>query len=195
MEEFNFEPNSHKSKENDVKEKKIDKIVNGKVKKKSEAHKLANIFISEDAGNVGSYIFTEILVPAIKKAISDVFTNGIDMLLYGESRSKKKNQTSVSYKNYYERDNRDERYSERKRPYNYDEIVIDNRGEAEEVLARMDELIDVYGTVSVADFYELVGASGSYTDNKYGWTNIRDARVVRTRDGYIVKLPRAVPLN
>lgn len=117
------------------------------------------------------------------------------MLLYGESRSKKKNQTSVSYKNYYERDNRDERYSERKRPYNYDEIVIDNRGEAEEVLARMDELIDVYGTVSVADFYELVGASGSYTDNKYGWTNIRDARVVRTRDGYIVKLPRAVPLN
>lgn len=195
MEEFNFEPNSHKSKENDVKEKKIDKIVNGKVKKKSEARKLANIFISEDAGNVGSYIFTEILVPAIKKAISDVFTNGIDMLLYGESRSKKKNQTSVSYKNYYERDNRDERYSERKRPYNYDEIVIDNRGEAEEVLARMDELIDVYGTVSVADFYELVGASGSYTDNKYGWTNIRDARVVRTRDGYIVKLPRAVPLN
>ena len=195
MEGFNFEPNSHKSKENDVKEKKIDKIVNGKVKKKSEAHKLANIFISEDAGNVGSYIFTEILVPAIKKAISDVFTNGIDMLLYGESRSKKKNQTSVSYKNYYERDNRDERYSERKRPYNYDEIVIDNRGEAEEVLARMDELIDVYGTVSVADFYELVGASGSYTDNKYGWTNIRDARVVRTRDGYIVKLPRAVPLN
>lgn len=195
MEEFNFEPNSHKSKENDIKEKKIDKIVNGKVKKKSEAHKLANIFISEDAGNVGSYIFTEILVPAIKKAISDVFTNGIDMLLYGESRSKKKNQTSVSYKNYYERDNRDERYSERKRPYNYDEIVIDNRGEAEEVLARMDELIDVYGTVSVADFYELVGASGSYTDNKYGWTNIRDARVVRTRDGYIIKLPRAVPLN
>lgn len=195
MEEFNFEPNSHKSKENDVKEKKIDKIVNGKVKKKSEARKLANIFISEDAGNVGSYIFTDIIVPALKKTISDVITNGIDMLLYGESRSKKKNQTSVSYKNYYERDNRDERYSERKRPYNYDEIVIDNRGEAEEVLARMDELIDVYGTVSVADFYELVGASGSYTDNKYGWTNIRDARVVRTRDGYIVKLPRAVPLN
>lgn len=194
MEEFNFEPNSHKSKENDREEKKVEKIVNGKLKKKSEAHKLANIFISEDAGNVGSYIFTDIIVPALKKTISDVITNGIDMLLYGESRNKKKNQSSVSYRNYYERDSREERCSERKR-YNYDEILLDSRGEAEEVLVKMDEIVDKYGTISVADFYELVGVSGNYTDNKYGWTNIRDAKVIRTRDGFIIKLPRAVPLN
>ena len=59
----------------------------------------------------------------------------------------------------------------------------------------MDELIATYGLVSVADLYDLVGIAGSYTDNKYGWTDIRNASVVRVRDGYVIKLPRALPLN
>ena len=59
----------------------------------------------------------------------------------------------------------------------------------------MDELIDRYEVVSVADLYELVGITGNYTDNKYGWTNIRNAEVVRVRDGYVLKLPKATPIN
>ena len=59
----------------------------------------------------------------------------------------------------------------------------------------MDELIEHYGIVSVADLYDLVGITGSYTDNKYGWTDIRTAQVVRVRDGYKIKLPRAIPLD
>ena len=53
----------------------------------------------------------------------------------------------------------------------------------------------MYGTVSVADLYDLVGISGNYTDNKYGWTNIRNAEPIRVRDGYMLKLPKALPLN
>lgn len=49
--------------------------------------------------------------------------------------------------------------------------------------------------MSVADLYDLVGINGNYTDNKYGWFNIRTASVVRVRDGYMIKLPKAVPLN
>ena len=41
----------------------------------------------------------------------------------------------------------------------------------------------------------LVGVSGNYTDNKYGWTDIRNASVIRVRDGYMIKLPKALPLN
>ena len=75
------------------------------------------------------------------------------------------------------------------------DIIIENRGDAEEVLVRMDELIATYGLVSVADFYDLVGVSGNYTDNKYGWTDIRGATTVRVGDGYMIKLPRVKPLN
>jgi hypothetical protein len=60
----------------------------------------------------------------------------------------------------------------------------------------MDDIINRYGVVSVGDLYDLAGISTTnYTVNKYGWTNIRSAHVVRTRDGYLLKLPRALPLN
>ena len=46
-----YQPNSHRSKEEASKEKKIEKVVNGKVKtRKNEGRKLANMFSSEDAG-------------------------------------------------------------------------------------------------------------------------------------------------
>ena len=59
----------------------------------------------------------------------------------------------------------------------------------------MHELMHHYKVVSVADFYDLCGITGNYTDNKYGWEDIRSATISHTRDGYIIKLPRAVPLD
>ena len=67
--------------------------------------------------------------------------------------------------------------------------------EAEKVLQSMDDLIDTYGIVSVADYYDLVDVTSQYTDNHYGWTDIRNARVVRVSDGYMIKLPKALPIN
>ena len=194
-----YKSNSHKSKEVDEK-KKVGKVVKGKVKtkKKSGITKFTDVFISEDVASVKSYVIGEVLIPAMKKAISDIVTNGIDMILYGESGvTKRKTPGSrVSYTNYYDRRDRD-RYDDRRvrTGYDFDDIILDSRGEAEDVLSRMDELIDNYGIVSVADFYDLCGITGSYTDNKYGWTDIRSAQVVRVRDGYKIKLPRALPLN
>lgn len=201
-----YASNSHKSKEEQketLPEKKIEKVISGtaKTKKKSEVRKFTDVFISEDMDSVKSYIFMDVIVPAVKKAISDVVTNGIDMLLYGESggRSNKKSTASrVSYRSYYDspNDRREPRDTERNRMgYSYDNIILDNRGEAEDVLTRMDELVQTYGLVSVADFYDLVGVSGNYTDNKYGWTDIRNANIVRTREGYMIKMPKALPLD
>ena len=79
--------------------------------------------------------------------------------------------------------------------YSYDDIILSTRGEAEDVLSRMDELIETYGLVRVADLYDLVGITGNYTDNKYGWMNIRNAEIMRVRDGYMIKMPRAVPID
>lgn len=198
-----FKSNSYKSKEVDEK-KKVEKVVKGKVKtkKKNGITKFADVFVSEDVSSVKSYIIGEVLIPAMKKALSDIVTNGIDMILYGESGvTKRKSPGSrVSYTNYYDRRDRDrDRYGYDDRRvragYDFNDVILDSRGEAEDVLARMDELIDNYGIVSVADFYDLCGITGSYTDNKYGWTDIRSAQVVRVRDGYKIKLPRALPLN
>ena len=59
----------------------------------------------------------------------------------------------------------------------------------------MDELLETYGIVSVADLYELVGIIGNYTDNKYGWTNLRNAEPIRVNGGYLLKLPKVCPID
>ncbi len=204
MEEY--KSNSHKSKEEQwteaVSDRKVKKVVQGSVKsrKKSELQKFADVFIQEDAQKVKSYIMMDVLMPAVKKAISDIVTNGIDMILYGEAGNTKKNGSAsrISYQSYYQKkeEPQNRNYNRTRSGYDFDDIILDNRGEAEEVLVRMDELIATYGIVSVADFYDLVGITGNYTDNKYGWTDIRNASVVRVRgDGYMIKLPRALPLD
>ena len=197
MEEY--KSNSHKSRAEAAKrEHKVEKVVTGtvKTKKKGGLHKFTDVFISEDAGNVKSYIFMDVLVPAIKKAISDIVTNGIEMMLYGESgRKKSSNASRISYRDYYKDDRQPRERGLARSNYDFDDIILDNRGEAEDVLICMNDIIENYGLVSVADFYDLVGVTGNYTDNKYGWSDIRSANVVRVYDGYMIKLPRALPLN
>ena len=198
-----YKPNSHKFREGQTEaltDKKIQKVVHGKVKTKPKSgmSKITDIFISEDAANVKSYIMMDVLVPAVKKAISDIVRDGIDMILYGESRGRRNSTSSsyVSYRDYSRSDDRDRfRDSRIRSGYNHDDIILESRGEAEEVLTRMDELIDTYGVVSVADLYDLIGKSCEYTDNKYGWTNIRNAEPIRVRDGYMLKLPKALPIK
>lgn len=197
MEEY--KPNSHKYKQEqrELAEKTVKAVTKGsaKVKKKSEFRKFTGAIISEDATNVGAYILTEVLVPAIKKAVSDVVTNGIDMLLYGETRSNKNSSYhKVSYSNYYGSSN-ERRTTSVKSRFDYDDIVFESRGDAEEARMQMLEIIDRYGFVTVADMYDMAQITAPYTSNKYGWTNLRNAEVVRIRDGYIVKLPKALPID
>lgn len=198
-----YKPNSHRFKEEqktDVKEesKKLEKVVNGSVKVRKKSH-LKEALISEDASNIKSYIVMDVLIPAMKKAISDIVKNGIEMLLYGDSgrsNGQRSPSSSVSYRDYYDR--RDDRYRpnpSQRQGRSIDDLVIESRGEAEEVLTRMDELLETYKMVTVADFYDLVGVTCDYTDNNYGWTSLRSAEVVRVRDGYIIKLPRALPIK
>lgn len=179
--------------------KKVESVIAGKAKtkKKSEIKKFADVFISEDASNVKSYILLDVLIPAVKKAISDIVTNGIDMILYGESGGRKKNTASkISYRDYYDRDGGRRMESSFRSGFDYDDVTFETRADAEAVLDAMDEAISKYGVVSVGDFYDLANIStDNYTVNKYGWTDIRSASVVRVRDGYMIKLPKALPLN
>ena len=200
MEEY--KPNSHRSKEEAAtpKEKKVEKVVHGAVKtrKKSGLEKAKGLFISDDAANLKSYVLMDVLIPAFKKAISDIVTNGIEMILYGEAGRSRRNSPagSVPYRNFYDRRDSDRRQlnSPVRTGYSVDDVVLETRGEAEDVLSRMDELIEMYGVVSVADLYDLIGVTGNYTDNKYGWTNIRNAEPIRVRDGYLLKLPKPLPI-
>lgn len=205
-----YTPNSHKYKQEQklaAEKKEIKKVVSGtvKTKKKSEIKKLSDIFISEDVANVKNYIIWEALIPTIRYAIRDIGVNILDMT-FGDGRrrdsggihySSPSRSSYISY-NKYSSSGRDDRRASDVRAraaYSYDDIILETRGDADMVLDQMEDLIETYGMVSVADMYDLVGKTCNYTDNKYGWTNLRNAEPIRMRDGYMLKLPKACPLK
>lgn len=200
-----YTPNSNKFKKEQQEapaEKKIEKVVSGTVKTKNNTgRKLVDMFIKEDIGTVGSYLFYDVIIPNIVDGVHDVLRKGIDAIFLGKNNTSKKNTPSnmVSYNKCYS--NRDDRRSYNDTRYvskpDYRDIIIGNRGEAEEVLAQMNDIIREYEMVSIAELYELVGQThlSEHTDNKYGWTDLRTAYVQRVSDGYQLKLPRVKPLD
>lgn len=202
-----YKPNSNrykaemaaKAKEESPAERHVEKVVTGTVKKRGGLTKIKNSFFKEDMHNIGDYILNDVLIPSFKKAVSEIVSNGVDMMLYGEVKSKKRDRSPasrVSYRDYYDRD-RDDDYRSRRRSssLDFEEYEFNSRGDAEMVLDRMEEILDRYQIVTVGDFYDLVGEVGNYTDNKFGWSDLRTARVARTRSGYVIKLPRPMPID
>lgn len=202
----NYKPNSRASKigsvreeKEEVKKEKVEKIVQGVVKKKKKNF-LTNIFGTIDFGNITEYIIQDVIIPTLKDGLEDTVSM---MIRGGEPRrnsSRRSTASRVSYRSYYEREERDrdrdrDRGNSRTSGYAYDEITLETRGEALDVISRLEELVDVYGMASVADLYDMCGISCQHTDNKYGWTDVRSADTVRVRDGYLLKMPRARPLD
>lgn len=204
IKKITYGSNSNKSREEAAREqrklpeKKIERVVTGevKVKKKGFFSKMRDNLVSDDASSVKSYIFNDVLIPSFKKAVSDIVTNGIDIMLYGEARhsNKSNNSSRVSYTKFYDRDS-DNRYRGSRSAYSYNDIVVPTKADGERILDVLDDTISTYGCASVADFYDAVGVSTQYTDNNYGWTSIASARVVPVTDGWRIDLPRAMPIN
>ena len=201
MDNMDYKSNSHKSKEakidNEVEKKRAEKVVSGEVKTKKK-NELASVIIAEDVRSVGSYLITDVAIPKLKDFIVDIVSDGISMLFKGTAGRKSSN-VNASYVSYNKPSLAKSTTSyndiSARSRYSYEEIILVNRADAEEVLDRMDELLEQYGVVRVADLYDLVGKSCDYTDNKYRWTNLRSADVVRVNGGYALKLPKALPID
>lgn len=183
---------------------KFEPIVKGKVikQKKGWIAKIKESMQCEDRQSISDYIIYDIIIPTIKSAISDTIRGSLDMWLFKERyrpNNIKRDGTKsyVSYNHYYNgNENQPNRNSQNHlNNYSFEEVIFNSRGEAEDVLSKLSEAIEEYGLVSVGDFYDLCGIHSSYTDNKYGWSNLREAFTERNRDGYIIKLPRPKPIN
>lgn len=201
-----YKSNSHRARERGedkcapMPERRTEKIVTGEVRqrKKTGLSRAGRFFMPGDLDSIKNYILMDVLGPSIRRAVSDIVCNGINMLL-GEQPVRRSGQpgAKVSYRQYYgEPDSRREYARPRAQAqYDYDDIIFDSRGDAEEVLFRMEELLERFEAVSVADLFDMAGISCNYTDNKYGWTDLQAAHVERVRDGYVIRLPRACSLQ
>ena len=200
-----YKPNSRLAKEREAdaaKDRKVEKVVSGNVKRReNKGRKFLGTFIAGDANSVWETILMDVLVPSFKKLISEGITTAADLFIYGESRGRgrSRSDSKVSYRSYYDDRYGDRRDSDtrevRRNRFDFDDLLFDDRGTAEIVLDHMHDTIKRYGFVTVADMYDMADVTAPYTSNKYGWTNLRTADVKRVRDGYIIELPKAMPID
>lgn len=189
------------------KKKEIKKVVKGHVvkKEKSLGEKFCEIFLGGDVKTVKDHIIFDTILPGLRNGLYDIFEGGLSMLLFGEkegSRTRRDRGRSYVYTSYSQNFDRDRRRRDeedrRERTTSsslVDNIIFDTRGDAEDVLSEMIEYIEEYGAVSVKELYNFAGMDSDYTKEKYGWTNLNRAEVIRVREGYSLKLPRPVVID
>lgn len=177
-----------------------------KVKRNLFSRLITGVVGPDGLPGIGSYVNDEIVKPAIKNIIVDAVTSGINMVMYGEkggpnrgggrySGGGRNYRPNTNYASNYRSASPDPAPSERlvTRPsrLGVEEYVIADRIDASEVLVSLTENADRYDSVSVADYYDLIGVPSLYTDNNHGWTidTISRASIIPVRGGYVIKFP------
>lgn len=185
-------------------EKKVERVtsVEAKRRKKPLGRQFRETFVGGDARTATQYVIFEVLVPAMKDALAEAGSQGIERLIFGESRRRGAGRPPTGptgYINYQQQSRGPQQRSISPRArsrHDFDEIVLESRTEAEDVLERLFDLLSKYEAVTVADLYDLTGLPSTHTDHKWGWTELRGTNVRRLgRNGYLLDLPSPEPLR
>jgi len=188
--------------------KQVTKTVPTKTKKTLMGRLVTGLVGPEGLPGIGTYVNDEIVKPAIKNIIVDAVTSGINMVMYGEKGGQNRGgyrphstgghrsnyRPSTNYGSNYRNptvEPKAERVINKTSRVGVEEYVIADRYDAAHVLTTLTETADMYDSVSVADYYDLIGVPSQYTDNNIGWTidSISRASIIPVRHGYAIKFP------
>lgn len=211
---MNLPGNSFKDKEKSERREEIKQIIKGKVieEKQPLSSKFKDAFLGDNVTNIKEYIIKDVILPSVKNLLFDALSDGFDMIntglingfevfLFGKSNRQPKNKksnvfSSISYGNFFKNNKTSFSSNDTQRSsLNINNIILETKLEAEEVIFHLSDLINYYGFASVADLYDLVGITPEYTYNKYGWSDSKGFSISRIRKGYLLNLPRAKVLE
>lgn len=202
--------NSKKDREKKVREeKKVERVTSGEVivQKKSLGRKFRELFIEADFKSVVHYVIYEVVLPAARNTIVDASSKGIERMMYGETAMRRRGYGAgprMIYNNPIQRGYGDQvprgvmpQLPSRTIPSRNtrDDFIIATREDAVLVLERMNDILDKYEVVSVADLNDLVGIPTSHVDNKWGWIYLGDVQIRQVREGFLIDLPQAEPIQ
>lgn len=86
-------------------------------------------------------------------------------------------------------------YCEKEPRVRSEDVIFQERGEAEAVLDSLCQLINDYGHATVADLDDLIGNIGIFKNNQRGWTELKDVQIKQIIHGYIIELPASQPIE
>lgn len=200
--EVSLPGNTDKAKEGASPEKKV--IAKAKVQKKSAIKEALRTFFAQDLPEIAEHLVIDVAIPAAKNAITDMVTQGIQQLLYGEIDPRRRSASgytsySSSSRSHYRgssyRPRERDREPRQQKPTSVDDLVFDTRGEAVDIIEYIAETIEQYGQVSVADLMSSVGIQPRYTDERWGWTTTDAFELRQIREGWLVSADRPDPIK
>ena len=193
---------------------RIERITSAEAERRKTplGRKFKETFVGGTARGAIDFMIVDVVIPAIQDTLIEAFQGGIERLIKGESRRPRRygpmssmysdNPPRVDYTQNFAR-NRPPTSSTSTRMlsrqarsrHNFDEIVIESRAEAQDVLDQMYDWLSRYGIVKVSELYAMTGIPTSHTDTKWGWASLPGARLQRLRDGrFVLDLPEPQPL-
>lgn len=188
--------------------------VHGSRYKKPMSRKFADIFISDQADTVGSFIVEEVIIPGVKDALLDILHGSIDRIFgssaYGGYNSKRRQDAAeeASWRKYHDRSSRssyrydddwEDDYSRGRRHRGYDETTFslntDDKGKRNRVLQRLTDIIKEQHYLSIYDVKTTIGFAPidiDPSDNDWGWDDMRGITATRRdyKGKFILELPR-----
>lgn len=179
-------------------------VVTGKVST-GKKRDLLRQFIEDDASTIFDSVRENIVKPTMKEMAYDAFTAFMKSIIFGYDDGVRSGggytRRSGGYdynsryrsRSNYESSRSRQAGSPRSR-YDVDEILFDNRADADAVLDILCEELDRYNQVSVGDFYSACDLSPNAGDFNYGWFDLRNARIEPRRGAWVMVLPRPVEL-
>lgn len=220
--ENEFPPNSHSERETrrdrpakePAEKKDVKRVTRSKatLRKKPLRKRFVETFTGDGQKGVMEYVLLDVLIPGFKDIVADASTTAIERTLFGDvsERRSRRGRGGGGYTSYNrmgsarprERRDRDDdrrpsssRRDRAPRGTEHPEIILDTRVEADEVIDSLFELVSKYEVATMRDLLSLVGEPHNYTDEDWGWTDLRGARIHKVRDGYLLDLPRAEALD
>ena len=200
------------------KPEKIQKLTTGPVilKKKGFGSRFKDAFTGDDGRGVLEHVLWDVLIPSAKDMIADAGQEALNRALYGDSRSGRRPSptnyasryaaSTIASRVNYSRPStisdprekakvKSQSVNPTRGQVDFQDIILSTRVEAENIIYKMNEFVDQFEQVTIADLLELVGVTAEFTDQRYGWTDVTGARPRKMRDGYLLDLPAPVQLD
>lgn len=215
-----FPSNSHRAKNPETakpatpaeptRERRVAQVVDGDQvtrRKRPLRKRMGDAFTSADGESVASFIWRDIIAPMSRDMLYDVINGGAQRAIFGEARRGPSRGYGASPYGGGGNTPYNARYANPastpapaisgtgRQYHNFEEIIIPERHQAEEVRTILYDLIDRFGVAKVADFYDAVGITPKFTDDRFGWDDLRGGKVRRVPGGYVLELPRPIAIE
>lgn len=152
------------------------------------------------------FIFDEIVTPLIQRAVVEGVTGAINYLVKGDAYADRKNNNSFgkSYINYNgissgksNANGSQYVYSGKNSGMEIENVWFESRVDAQRVLDEMQSVIAGYDILTVNGFYDIIGRTNIIdpSNEKFGWSDLRNAYITASRGGWVIHLPHPMPID